>query len=314
MPPAISVVIASYNHAPYLRVCIESALNQTLPPGEIIVVDDGSTDGSREIIESYGSAICPIFQANRGTAAALNAGFARTTGTWIAIHNSDDVWAPDKLVRQSEVAQRQPDIGLVHTGYVCIDAQGAVYPEPPAGANMPDYHGPPVAEMLPTMLRSMPVVISSAMIARQAWERAGPFDERYHGLGDWDLCLRISRQFHFGFVDAPLTLVRKHASNASTDAGRIPADWTRHDWQILARGSLWEAGKDLYDRAQRGTFNRKEAAFALACLGTAYSMGRQPDLARAAYALSARLDPARMKTFLRYLVTFLPRSIRRRIR
>ncbi|HLV81680.1 MAG TPA: glycosyltransferase family A protein, partial [Chthonomonadaceae bacterium] len=100
MPSTISVVIASYNHAPYLRACIESALQQSRPPDEVIVVDDGSTDGSREIIQSFGSALCPIFQANRGTGAALNAGFAKTKGDWIAIHNSDDVWAPEKLEKQ----------------------------------------------------------------------------------------------------------------------------------------------------------------------------------------------------------------------
>src|SRR5579884_622289 len=313
MPPTVSVVIASYNHAPYLRACIESALNQTQHPDEVIVVDDGSTDGSREIIESFGSALCPIFQANRGTCGALNAGFAKSTGDWVAIHNSDDVRAPDKLARQLEVARLDPKIGLVHTGYVCINEKGEVYPEPPPGANMPDFHGPPVADMLTAMLRSMPVVISSTMLSRQAWQQAGPFDERFHGLGDWDLCLRVSRDFLFGFVDAPLTLVRKHSANASTDASRIPADWTRHDWAILARETLWPAAQEVFARAQQGQMDRREAALALASLGTAYSMGRQPDFARAAYGLAARLDPLRAKTYLRYLVTFLPRALRRRI-
>jgi glycosyltransferase involved in cell wall biosynthesis len=311
---SISVVIASYNHAPYLRACIESALNQTLPPREVIVVDDGSTDGSREIIESFGTTITPIFQANQGTCGALNAGIARTCGEWIAIHNSDDVWTPEKLARQAEVALSAPDIGLVHTGFVCINAEGEPYAVLPPDASVPDYHGPPVAEMLPTMLRSMPVIISSTLIARSAWERFGPFDTRYHGLGDWDLCLRISQEFRFGFVDTPLTLVRKHAANASTDTTRIPADWTQRDWQYLARETMPQAAQRLYARARSGDIAREEAAFSLACLATIYSWGQEPDLARATYVLAARLSPLRLKTYLRYALTFLPRTVRQRIR
>ncbi|HZP80543.1 MAG TPA: glycosyltransferase [Chthonomonadaceae bacterium] len=312
--PAISVVVASYNHAPYVRACIESALNQTHAPCEVIVVDDGSADGSREIIESFGAAIRPVFQANRGTCGALNAGFALASGDWIAIHNSDDVWRPEKLARQAEIAASQPGIGLVHTGFVCIDAEGKPYAAPPPGANVPDYHGPPVAEMLPTMLRSMPVMISSAMISRQAWERCGPFDERFHGLGDWDLCLRISEEFPFGFVDEPLTLIRKHPTNSSTDASRIPSDWTQRDWPYLARETMPRAARHLFAKAQQGASDREEAAFALACLATIYSWGQEPDLARATYALAARLCPLRLKTYLRYAVTFLPRALRQRIR
>ncbi len=307
-------MVASYNHAPYLRACLESALHQTLAPREVIVVDDGSTDGSREIIESFGDAVTPIFQANRGTCAALNAGFARATGDWIAIHNSDDVWTPDKLARQAEIAPSQPDIGLIHTGFVCIDAEGKPYATPPPGASVPDYHGPPVAEMLPTMLRSMPVIISSALIARPAWEQFGPFDERYHGMGDWDLCLRISQAFRFGFVDAPLTLVRKHAANASTDATRIPADWTRRDWLYLGRETMPRAAHCLFEKARRGEMDREEAAFGLACLATIYSWGEEPDLARATYILAARLSPLRLKTYIRYVLTFLPHAVRERIR
>src|SRR5579872_1076528 len=110
----VSVVVASYNHAPYLRACIESVLNQTLVPREIIVVDDGSSDGSREILESFGTALQPLFQQNRGTYAALNAGIHAASGDWIAIHNSDDLWEPEKLARQADLSAAHPEVGLIH--------------------------------------------------------------------------------------------------------------------------------------------------------------------------------------------------------
>lgn len=311
---SISVVIASYNHAPYLRESIESVLAQTLTPHEVIVVDDGSTDDSPAIIRSYGERIRPVFQANGGTAAALNAGAALTSGEWIAFQNSDDEWEPVKLEQQMSIAALDSRIGLIHTGWACIDAAGVRYEDLPANANLPDYSGPPVAEMQPTMLRSMPVVISSAAVSRRAWEEVGAFDERYHGLGDWDLCVRMSERYLFGFVDRPLTLVRKHAANASTDSTRIPEDWTARDWRFLGLETLPRSALVLYDRARAGAVPIAEAAFALACLGTIHSWGSEPRLARAAYRLATRLAPGRPQTYLRYLVTFLPQRLRTRIR
>lgn len=309
----ISVVVASYNHAPYLRACIESALHQTRAPDEVIVIDDGSTDGSREVIEAFGAAIRPVFQENHGTYATLNRGIRLASGDWIALHNSDDVWEREKLERQAEIVAAHPDVGLVHTGVRYIDAEGRSYDAPP-GANLSDYHAPPYSDALPVMLRSQQVVISSVLVSRRAWERVGGFDERHLGMGDWDFCLRVSQMFPFGFVDAPLTLIRKHAASAGMDPTRLPADWSDRDWVLLSRETMPAAARCLFAKAQRGEAHRDEAAFALACLATLYSWGREPGRARSLYALAARLRPLRLKTYLRYLLTFLPRSLRQRIR
>ncbi|HEV2474482.1 MAG TPA: glycosyltransferase [Chthonomonadales bacterium] len=310
----VSVVIASYNHARFLRQCVESALTQTTPPIEVIVVDDGSTDGSRDVIRSFGRAVKPLFQENAGTYAALNAGAALAKGDWIAIHNSDDAWDLRKLERQMELCTAEPAPGLIHTGYLCIDENGIPYSTPPANASLPDYHGPALTGMLPTMLRSMPVVISSAMISRTAWERFGPFDRRYLGMGDWDLCLKVSQEFPFGFVDAPLTLVRKHSANAGTDATRIPSDWTARDWRLLGLETMPAAAQSLFETAKRNCISKQEAAFGLACLATIYSWGHEPALARRVYLLAARLNPLRAQTYLRFVVTYLPQRVRVRIR
>src|SRR2546421_5480826 len=156
--PTISVVLASYNHAPYIRASIDSALSQTRPPDEVIVIDDGSSDGSWEILDQYRDRANVVFQENRGTYATLNAGIGLATGDWIAIQNSDDVWLPEKLENQMEIARRHPDVGLVHTGVAYIDATGAPLQHPP-GADLSGNHWPECMDMLPETVRGNPVVI-----------------------------------------------------------------------------------------------------------------------------------------------------------
>ena len=266
----------------------------------------------RAVIASFGATIRSFLQANCGTYAALNAAIAKTSGDWIAIQNSDDLWQPEKLERQAELIAAHPALGLVHTNFGCIDADDNLYPG--RCPDMPDFHGPVVQDMHPVMLHSNPVVISSTLISRAAWERLGPFDVRYRGMGDWDLCLRISQEFLFGFVETPLTLYRKHTANSGTDVTRLPTDWNARDWQSLSREKMPGSARQLFARAQRGEIAREQAAFGLVCLATIYNWQQEPDLARFVYVLAARLQPLRWKTYARYATTFLPRALRGRIR
>jgi len=111
-PPGISLIMPVYNARPYLREAIASVLNQTLRPKQIIVVDDGSTDGSLEISRSYGDAITLIAQANTGTAGARNRGIAEANQPMIAFLDNDDRFAPHKLQRQMQVMIQRPDAML----------------------------------------------------------------------------------------------------------------------------------------------------------------------------------------------------------
>lgn len=106
--PRLSVVIDNYNYDSYLRDAIESALQQTTAAYEIIVVDDGSTDNSRQIIQEFGSRIRPIFQSNAGQGAALAAGIAASTGDVVCFLDADDRWYPHKLKTISDVIARLP--------------------------------------------------------------------------------------------------------------------------------------------------------------------------------------------------------------
>lgn len=112
-PPLVSILINNYNYARFLGEAINSALHQTYPNIEIIVVDDGSVDDSREVISSFGDKIFPVFQDNGGQASALNSGFAVSKGDWIHLLDSDDLFEANKVQRVQELANEYPTAGMI---------------------------------------------------------------------------------------------------------------------------------------------------------------------------------------------------------
>lgn len=120
----VSIVINNYNYERYLRAAIESALNQTSPQVEVIVVDDGSTDHSREVICDYGDRVIPIFKNNGGQASAMNVGFARSHGDFVIFLDADDILLPDTAQRVVEIFQTNEAIAKIQYRMEVVDAQG----------------------------------------------------------------------------------------------------------------------------------------------------------------------------------------------
>jgi len=113
--PRISVVIPSFNSGPYLKDCLTSVINQTLPPFEIFVINDGSTDDSLDVLNQFREKICVINQNNKGVSAARNAGIIASTGSWIAIQDSDDIWELTKLEKQWKALASCTDNTIMQT-------------------------------------------------------------------------------------------------------------------------------------------------------------------------------------------------------
>jgi glycosyltransferase involved in cell wall biosynthesis len=128
--PLVSVVINNYNYGRFLRQAIDSALRQTYANTEILVVDDGSTDDSRDIIASYGDRIRPVLKSNGGQASAFNAGFAASRGELIALLDSDDVFLPRKVERCVRAAAEHPDAQLIYHRVRTIDIDGNITGKP----------------------------------------------------------------------------------------------------------------------------------------------------------------------------------------
>lgn len=236
MKPLISVIIPNYNYERYLREAVDSALRQTYDNVEIIVVDDGSADGSREIIESYGGRINALYQENQGVSAARNNGAARGSGEYIAFLDADDIWKPDKLTRQFARFEEDNQVGLTHCSMTLIDPTGIIVGEKTEGQE-----GNVAEEFL---LFERGVVIGAAstgVVSRKAFDSVGGFDVRFSTAADWDFCYRIATKFKIAFVDEPLALYRVHGSNMHSNIKAMEHDMMLGFQKAFASGANADA-------------------------------------------------------------------------
>lgn len=221
--PAISVIIPAYNHAKYIRQCVDSVLDQTFTDIEIMVVDDGSTDGTSEILKEYRGRLTLIEQANRGTQSARNTAIRASSGRYIALLDSDDVWLPHKLQRQLAVFERYPDAGLAYAQAYIIDAQGAHLNAAVIGKAIIDPN-----ESYQQILIENPVPALTALIRKECLDEIGLFDETLVGASDWDLWLRIAARWPVVCINEPLALYRVHLANTTNALRKSKALFMEH--------------------------------------------------------------------------------------
>lgn len=206
--PLISVVIPNYNYGRYLGGAIESVLAQSYPTTEVVVVDDGSTDQSREVLRRYEGRIRWVRQERLGVSAARNRGAQESRGELIAFLDADDAWSPQKLERQVSRLLADPDLGLVHCGEVVTDASGAVLAVRVEGGEGWVAH---------ELLRYQRVVVvapgSTALVPRRVFEAIGGFDPRLSTFADWDFSYRIASRYRIGFVPEAMVQVRSHGGS-----------------------------------------------------------------------------------------------------
>lgn len=207
----VSVIIPTYNRKAYVCQAIDSALAQTYADCEIIVVDDGSTDGTGMALqERYGERIRYIYQNNRGEAAARNEAIRHSRGQCIALLDSDDLWKPAKLEKQVALFKDRNEVGLVSCYALCIDADGNLVSSVPRHAGqVPD---PIPLEML---VLSSPLFASTVLVRRTCLEGAGEFLEEVRYGEDRNFFLRVAARCQVGFVHEPLVLMRRHSENQS---------------------------------------------------------------------------------------------------
>jgi len=213
--PKISVIIPTYNRAHLIRRAIKSVLNQTYQDFEIIVVDDGSTDNTEEIIEEfqkYDKRIRYIqHKKNEGEAAARNTGIKIARGKFIANQDSDDKWLPEKLEKQMKAFENEPvEVGVVYTGFWRIQNNKKNYiPSSRVTKKEGNIH----EELLKENFIGTP----ASVVRRECFEKAGMFDEKLPHLVDWELWIRISKYYHFKCIDEPLLVSYHTADSISTD-------------------------------------------------------------------------------------------------
>lgn len=196
--PPLTVVVPVYNGENFLGETLESVLRQSYPAVEVIVVNDGSTDGSSSIAMEFGDKVRLLDRENAGVSAARNAGIAAASTDWVALMDHDDLWEQKHLENLARVIGCHPDAD------VCYSGGRELIPDPVNGSFHPGEVMPfPGNEELPRMLMERCAFIPSATALRRSTVlAAGGFDSRYLNLQDWELWLRL---FHRGakFIHAP---------------------------------------------------------------------------------------------------------------
>ena len=217
--PLVSVVMPSYNTARYIQEAIESVLAQDYPHKELIIIDDGSTDGTPDLVRGYGDRVTLITQQNQGSAVARNAGLQAARGEYIAFLDSDDVWLPGKLSAQVQHLERHPEIGMVFARWQVWKPDGngrfppmqeaapttAPNPATPPGI-VPDRSG----WLYNRLLFSSLLHTITVMARRSLVDAVGPFDTELKRGQDYDYWLRASRLTEIQQLDRVLALYRLH--------------------------------------------------------------------------------------------------------
>lgn len=228
--PRVSVVIPTFNCGQFIRRTVKSALAQTYRDLEVIVVDDGSTDGTRSILSEYGSSVRYIFQSNQGASAARNAALEKASGEFIAYLDADDLWVPDKLARQVEYLDANPGCGLVHTDVAVIDEQDSVLY---ARFNQETQRAVPQGTCLRQLLLRSHIQTLTVVERRAAFDCAGKFDVRLPVAQDYLHWIQVALEgYEIGYLPDPLGLYRWRAGSLMASQRRLVADFVRI-YQIL---------------------------------------------------------------------------------
>lgn len=195
---AVSVIIPTFNRAIMLKNAIDSVLAQEFDDFELIVIDDGSTDNTPEIIRSYGTGIKSIQTGNKGVSAARNRGIETASGDLIAFLDSDDLWLPGKLAAQVEFFKTNPEALICQTEEIWIRNRIRVNP-------MKKHKKKSGNIFEPSLLLCL-VSPSAVMIKKKLFDIAGLFDENLPACEDYDLWLRIGCRFPVYLIDKPLII------------------------------------------------------------------------------------------------------------
>ncbi len=211
MTPTVSVVMAAKNYARFIGQAIDSVVAQTFADWELIVVDDGSTDGTEAIVRPHliDRRVRYVRSDSLGQSRAKNLGVGLTAGEFVAFLDADDAWLPAKLERQLDVFRANPAVGVCFSGRRIIDEAG--HELPAACAPAADQRG----DVLAAIFRKNFVCFSSAVVRRAVFDHVGGFDRELDLAIDYDLWLRVAARHPFDFVCEPLVLYRTGHGNLS---------------------------------------------------------------------------------------------------
>ena len=273
--PKVTVVIPAYNVMEYLPETLETVFKQTFKDFEIIIVNDGSSDG----IENWAAQVTDprfklISQENRGATGARNTGIAHAQGDYIAFLDADDLWDSTKLAKQVTVLDENVKVGLVYTWVALTDQQGKL-----TGRIFKNYAEGEVWQQL--IEHNIVECGSVPMIRRSCFHTVGLFDQniRYATIEDWDMWLRIAACYPFKVVKESLVYYRQHPASGSKN------------WEAMAQGFPMVIEK-AFDNAPLELHHLKRRSYAAAnlCLAWKPLQSQSQDYKKAVYFLRLALQ------------------------
>lgn len=248
--PLISAVIPTYNYGRFVGVAVDSALAQTYRNVEVIVVDDGSKDDTRERLAPYGDRIRYIYQENGGLSAARNTGIRASSGEWIGLLDADDVWHPRKLEMQMRcLRQQSPDVGLLATDM--FSDQRTSWPA------VDDVNAEVVQYTLEDVIGICRFGPSSALIRKSCLESVDLFDSSLRSVEDRDMWIRLASCCKLAKLSLPLLFYRVHAASLSNKSVAME----QYELQVLAKAfsqiptlrGRWILRRKTYSQAAFGS-------------------------------------------------------------
>lgn len=205
--PTVSVIVATYNRAHYIAECLQSLVSQTFAPSEIIVVDDGSSDSTADVVRSFGPLVRYVRKENAGKPTAVNLGLEMSRGDWIWIFDDDDVAMADAIERRLQVLRRRPECDIIYGPHL----MGVDGPNRRIRAERQTFTPCPSDDrFFLELMHGCFFSLSSALVSRNAYANVGPFDTELLSSEDYDMQLRIARRYRAAYCDSPIFVCRQH--------------------------------------------------------------------------------------------------------
>lgn len=282
--PKVSVIIPTYNRAEYLNKAIASVLAQTFEDFELLIVDDCSSDNTSRVVENITDTRIRYIRnnSNRGIAAVRNIGIKNTRGEYIAFLDDDDEWLPTKL--EIQVRMLEPGsakLGAIYTGVVSINTTSNKVVK----INIPRYRG----NILKNLLLQNFIVTSSVVLKKRCFEEVGLFDEKIVYAEDYDMWIRISKEFEFDYVKDQLVKYRVHQNSISGNYTAVISGLER----------LMTKHNELF------ASNNKAYSNHLLWLGVAYCYDGKIKSGRKAFIKAIKLNPPDIRLYYNLAISML---------